>query len=334
MVFSLSVSLLNIAAAICLVLVFKVGIRGFFLATVAATGLGALWAFWELRTSLSLRRYNRRLLKEMLAFSLPLVPALLGAWAISQSSIYFLNFIRGEEEVGLFYIGNTIASMGGIFMAAFQQAWGPFAYSIEKEPNAKQFYGIAFFVYAFLGSALALLGSLFGRELLSLFTTRAYSGSSTTICFLIFSYIAAGFVTIASLGCNLSKDNRPVALGVVIGAAFSIALNLILDRSFGKDGSAAAILIAQLAYSGSVFIMAQRLMPIPYPFLAAYLVFFSFLGIGFLGSRLESIWLKLGMVAGIACLFFLFRRKIVGYVRSIDLPKARSRGVPMDGPNA
>lgn len=315
MVFTTVVSLLNIIAAISFVLIAKVGIVGFFIATLLATTVGAVWAWVELQHIISLDAFNLKLLKQMLKFSLPLIPTALGAWAISQSSIYILNFMRGGNEVGLFYIGNTIASLGGLFMAAFQQAWAPFAFSIEKQANAKNFYAVAFFLYVTIGGALAFLGSLFGKELLMILTTRSYSASATTISFLIFSYIAAGFISIASLGCNLAMDNRPVAVGVLLGALLSVSLNLLLDGRYGKNGAAIAILSAQVLSSSFVFYRAQRVHPIPYPFTISFTIFAILFISSLLGSLYTSMFGKLVFVVVLASLVFISKKKLLAYIK-------------------
>lgn len=314
MVFTTVVSFLNIIAAISFVLIAKVGIVGFFIATLLATIAGAVWAWLELRPMISFDAFDFKLLRQMLRFSFPLIPTALGAWAISQSSIYILNFKSGGSEVGLFYIGNTIASIGGLFMAAFQQAWAPFAYSIEKQANAKRFYAVAFFLYAAIGGTLAFLGSLFAKELLMLLTTNSYSASATTISFLIFSYIAAGFISIASLGCNLAMDNRPVAMGVLLGALLSVSLNLILDGRFGKNGAAIAILSAQILSSSFVFYRAQRVYPIPYPFTLSYSIFIFLFIISLMGSLYASMFVKLVLVVVLASTVFLSKKKLLDYL--------------------
>ena len=45
-------------------------------------------------------------------------------------------FTKNTVEVGLFGIGAMLASVLGMFTGAFQQAWGPFAFSLINNPDA------------------------------------------------------------------------------------------------------------------------------------------------------------------------------------------------------
>ena len=54
-----------------------------------------------------------------------------------------------------------LASFIGMFTSAFQQAWGPFAFSLINSPDAKKIYANIFLLFGYGMSVLASLLMLF-----------------------------------------------------------------------------------------------------------------------------------------------------------------------------
>ena len=202
----------------------------------------------------------------MLNFAAPLIPASLAYWIITLSGRYFVQFFSSTAEVGLYEVGNTVASAMVLITGAFQQAWGPFAMSIHKEPEARQVYANALSAYLWVTCLIGTVLSLFASDLLGIFATESYLAAANIVGILVFSYILVGVGYIAAIGPTIVKTTRPYGMGVFLASIVAIVLNLWLVPRLGKEGAALATLVSQAVIPLYVFTRSQKLYPIPYRF--------------------------------------------------------------------
>ncbi|HWN83193.1 MAG TPA: hypothetical protein VNM87_13930, partial [Candidatus Udaeobacter sp.] len=164
------------------------GLRGVFYARLFADALfaaiGLLWCWRDLT-----RPAAWPVLKGMLRFGAPLLPVGLAQFVLSYADRYTLNRFVSLDQVGPYSVGAKVASFMMLFVAAFQYAWGPFAISIFREPNARATYAKVFSLYVFVAGAIGLVLTGLAREFLTLITTGHY----------IHGYRMAGFLVFAAV---------------------------------------------------------------------------------------------------------------------------------------
>src|SRR4029079_14446392 len=80
------------------------------------------------------------LFREMNRFGMPLVPSALALWATNFSDRFFLVKLTDVAEVGLYSIGVQIASGLVLLLTAFRAGWPAFAYSLQRDEDAKATY--------------------------------------------------------------------------------------------------------------------------------------------------------------------------------------------------
>jgi O-antigen/teichoic acid export membrane protein len=217
-----------------------------------------------MRNAISLRAVSRHRLGEMLRFSLPLLPAAASVWLMNSASTYFLSAYCKRDEVGLYQVGSTIASILALFTMAFTQAWGSFALSMAEKPFAKQLYALVGELFTVLGLFGALMVSAFAPLLLALFTTHAYAASRNVVGILAMNAIILGVPQVISIGFALTKQNGPYAKAVGLGAAVTVPLFLLLIPRFGKEGAALAVLAGNGLVPVYILWVSQRIYPLPY----------------------------------------------------------------------
>jgi O-antigen/teichoic acid export membrane protein len=265
-IFTLTTTLINILSTVLFVIVFREGIKGVFKAQVVSMSAGTLIAASVLRDWINPLRLQWGRVRRMLKYSLPLVPGGLAVWVLSASDRYFVNYYTNTSEVGLYSIGGSLAAVVALGTSAFQTAWGPFALSIHKKPEAKQVYANALLAYTAICCFVCTAVGLFAPEAISLIATKKYVGASTVVGLLSVSYVVVGLRWIAAIGPSIVRDSRPVGIAAFMGAALNIAFNFMLVPSMGKLGSAIATLVSQVVVSAYLFYRAQQLYRIPFRF--------------------------------------------------------------------
>jgi O-antigen/teichoic acid export membrane protein len=320
-VFTVVIALLNIGLNVLFVVVLRLGLSGIFYAQLLSSAVAAIWTFALFRKQIDPRHFSWPRWREMAAFSLPLVPGSIAFWVINLSGAYFIQLMNSTREAGLFYIGANVAGVLAIFTAAFQMAWGPFAYSIYRRSDAKQVYAEVLLAFLSVTCLISLGLMLFAPELLMIVATQDYEGAAWVAGLLAYNHVLIGVGYIASIGTGIAKNNRAYGAAMVVSAGLLIALNLVLVPRFGKEGAAVSILLAQGTVPLAIFIRAQKLYPIPYKFGKAIIIFVASLVFGFFGKAIvdsispapaASIGIKLSFLLISGALIFLIVRKEIG----------------------
>jgi O-antigen/teichoic acid export membrane protein len=264
MIFFTASSLITIGLVVWFVLVLHRGVAGLFWGRTLAATLASVVAVVWLRGWIKPVDISKPLLREMLIYGLPLVPAAMAAWVTASADRFILKGFVPASEIGIYSIGVSVASAIALVTSGFTLAWGPFAFSIMNKPGADRVYAKVWSLYSLLGCLLATMLSLFTPLVLRLFTTPEYYSAASTVPWLSFGYVAMGATYIVALGCSIVKKSQPIAVSIFIGAGVNTLLNFLLIPRLGKDGAAVATGIAYSAVVVYLYVISQRNYPIPY----------------------------------------------------------------------
>jgi O-antigen/teichoic acid export membrane protein len=230
------------------------------------TGTLAVYAVLVLyrREQLGLE-FDRKLLRRMNKFGLPLVPSALFLWVTNFSDRIFLVKLADVHEVGLYSVGVRIASALVLLLTAFRLAWPAFAYSIDDDAAARRTYAYVLtylvVVTTWVATGLALLSPWIVRWITS---KPDYESASRVVGPLAFSTVAfAGYMVVA---IGVGRSRRTQFNWVVTGAAaiVNIALNLILIPPYGMMGAAIATIAAYTTMFVGMAWWSQRIYPVAY----------------------------------------------------------------------
>lgn len=265
-VFSVSQALLTIGLSVWFVIILHWHITGVFAALAISSAIFSLVALQQMHGWLNVKYFSKERLKPMLKYALPFIPAAIAYWLLNSTDSYFLAFFKDKAEVGLFGIGASVASGIVLFTGAFQQAWGPFAFSIMNDDNAKQVYAHVFLLYGYIMGFLAASLMLFAPEVLMVLTAPAYHDAAWVAGILGYNLVIIGFTYIAVIGTSIAKSTAPYGIAMLFATILTIILDIILIPKFGKEGSAIATVAAQLIVPAYLFYKGQKIYPIPYKY--------------------------------------------------------------------
>ncbi len=298
MLFSVATSLSSILLNILFVATLHLGLTGIYIAQLLTAIVGMLIASVVLKDWVSPAKFRWVHLKKMLKFSYPMIPAAVFYWILNMSDRYFIQFFSSTSEVGLYQVGWSISFIVALITGAFQLAWGPFALSIHKQPEAKVVYSRVLLFYLWISCLISTALGIFAPELLRFLSTKDYTDASSVVGPLAFSHVFAGLTYIAVIGSTIVKTTAPYGIAVSISSGLTVVLYFFLVPQFGKEGAAFANLIGQAFIPAYVFYRSQKLYPIPYPFAPAFGILVLSLILMFLGQHIlsESIFARIAIV--------------------------------------
>jgi O-antigen/teichoic acid export membrane protein len=210
---------------------------------------------------------ERRLLRRMNRFGLPLVPVGLLLALLYFSDRFFLVQLAGTDEAGRYAVAARIASGLMLLFIGFRMAWPAFAYSIRDDDDARRTYGfvLTYVVYVIAWGAVML--SALSDWLVEVLASPQFSGAEDAIPFLALGTTAWAAYTVVSIALSRTghtKANWPVVLAAL---AVDVALNLALVPRYGLVGSAIANVCAYWAMFGLMVAVAQPIYRVPYQWL-------------------------------------------------------------------
>jgi O-antigen/teichoic acid export membrane protein len=113
-------------------------------------------------------------------------------------------------------------------------------------------------------SAVLMIISLFGREILTILATTQFSSGYMVVPLLIGSAILATIANYFSCGIELRKKTIMKTYMNLAGFILNIILNIIFIRQFGLLGAALATFTSLLMMAVAGMTISQRLFYVPY----------------------------------------------------------------------
>ncbi|MEK7142620.1 MAG: flippase [Patescibacteria group bacterium] len=252
-------AILTVGLMILFVAYFRLSLTGYFLGGLLGAGASLILAISLIRNNLSLTLSWRRL-KEMIVYGSMIVPASVAFFVFDLSDRFFLNHYRDLTELGLYSIGINIASLILFFSVAIGQAWSPFILKIyfqskkifhEFVPRTFTYYLIFFFV-------LAVGLTLFGEEILRIFTTEKFYPAARVIGPLALAMVFSASLQVTAMGISISRKTKYFALFSGLAAGLNIILNFFLIPRYGMVGAGFATAFSYLFLTIVYFFQSQR----------------------------------------------------------------------------
>lgn len=254
---------LTIPVTVWLVVVERLGADAILLGTFGTGAVVLVWRLWQERRRLSLVP-DRPLLRRMLRFGFPTMPA--------ELSLYSLNFIdrivlvrfAGLAEAGLYALAIKFANAMQVLSRGFQLAFPPLAYSIVDDEEARRAYALILTwfvaVLAFAVTGLWLLAPWLVRAL----STPEYFRAHEAVGLLAtgIALYAVYLVLLIILGRTRRTElNFPATAA---GTVANVGLNIALVPPLGIVGAGLALIASYVVVLVLMYAFTQRLFPVAY----------------------------------------------------------------------
>lgn len=229
--------------------VFEWGIIGYVLSVALADGLTASLIFIKEKLWREIiRKPSRDTLKQMLRFSIPMIPATVFWWVTSVSDRYMVTWIISEEANGIYAVANKLPTFLTLLSTVFMQAW-QFSAISESENDRKEhieFYGK---VWSSFQSVMFLAGSAITAlaiPMIKILTTEDYYSAWEFVPMLALAMVFSSFANFMGSVYVVEKRSKNSFLTTMVGAALNVVLNLILIPKIGSQGAAIATFASYL----------------------------------------------------------------------------------------
>lgn len=214
-------------------------------------------------------RANFRLLKKMLFYAFPILISGL-AYTINETfDKILLDFLLPESiaktEIGMYSACYKLAVFMTLFSVAYKLAVEPFFFSEAEKQNPKKNYALVLESYVIIGSSILVL-VVVSLDLLKVvfIGDQEYWKAMKIVPIILLANFCLGIYQNLSVWYKVTDRTRFGAYISIVGALFTLIINIILIPIYGYLGSAFATLVAYLTMSVLSYFMGQKYYPIPY----------------------------------------------------------------------
>lgn len=227
---------------IMFLVVFKLGVVGYVLATICSDLCSSIFLFLRGRLFryVKFKAIRRSTVMAMLRYSLPLIPSFVSWWMTNTADRYVVNYYDGAAMNGLFAMSYKLPTVISVLSTIFIEAWQMSAIKEGESKDRGAFFTRVFSVYSsFLfaaGSGLIMLA----QPIIRLWMDEKFYEAWRYIPFLIIATIFSSFVTFMGSIYMVEKKNIMSLVTAVLGAVLNVGLNFWWVPIYGPNGAAFA----------------------------------------------------------------------------------------------
>ncbi|MBQ7335349.1 MAG: oligosaccharide flippase family protein [Clostridia bacterium] len=238
-------TVLTVLCNVLFLFCFDLGVTGYVLSVVVGNVLTSLFMLWraKLWRVFHISKVSRRIMWEILRFSLPMIPTTV-CWLITDlSDRSMVTYFCGESVNGLYSAAYKIPTIVTLISGIFLQAWqfSAVAESSEEEECGRFYSRVfdGFLSVIMIGSAgLILLSRFLTDLLLNSAYFEAWRYMPTLLCAAALEAIVSFLATVYLV----RKKSGHSFVTALVGALSNIILNLLLIPLMGALGAAVATL--------------------------------------------------------------------------------------------
>ena len=181
--------------------------------------------------------------REMLAYSIPMIPTTVFWWITSVSDRYMVTAYLGVDANGIYAVSYKMPTILSLVSSIFMEAW---QFSAVSEAQGSRREHIRFFskVWCSFQSVMFLAGACiiaFAVPEIRVLTTEQYYGAWLYVPVLGMAMVFSAFVSYLGSVYMVEKCSKRTFVTSMIGALLNIALNfLLIPSKLGVQGAAIA----------------------------------------------------------------------------------------------
>lgn len=242
---SLSFVIAGAGFGIYFVVVRRMGPRGVLLATASNAALHAVVLSFFIRSLLRLR-FEFKILRSALSYSLPLIPHAMGLVLFSYTDKYILSFYVPLSAIGIYDLAVRLTTAMKMFVASYHAAMNPdFVRSslIDRTDTIERYTGIIT-RWAALLAGVFLGVSLFAESIIRLLSPPAYHSAYRLVPILAAGIVFYGLHGFPIAALMVEKRTRVFPVITLGAGLLNVGLNLWLIPIYGVPAAAWTTLIS------------------------------------------------------------------------------------------
>jgi len=291
-------------------------LEGVLYANILALLASIIFIYFFIKRYLTLS-FNISLLKKVLQYGLPLMPAGIMLWGSTQLDRYFILYFQDKYSLGIYAFALAVVMIPLFLKTAIKSAIDPFIMKAfhGRSPKTKSYITGYFSLSLFVFSSLFIFLSIFSKDIVFLIGGSKYLEAVPYIPWLLLIACLTTVNQYFIYGLNFKKSNSYIFKGLIFMLIINVTLIFVFIQSFSIFGVIFANLLANIFYTVYLYINSNKLYPLHHDVLSNALIIVSALVV----VILDVIYFQEGYLYKILSIFIfiIFNKRI--YVTLKDL---------------
>lgn len=243
----------------------KMGIAGYMLSLIVASLISIVFVLLVghgLR-DLRISPFDKKLLKDMVAYSAPMVFNALSWWITNSSDKYMLEYFWSSSEVGIYSAAAKIPALITTVNALFSQAWTLSSVKEYEHSKDKSFFKNIFSMYSFVMFLATAAILLIVKPFMNIYVGSDFNTSWYYVPALLIASLYGCFSNYFGSIYIAAKQNIKCTLSTIICGIVNIVLNFALIPKYGIWGATIATAISFIIVGVYRMVDCQRLFYFP-----------------------------------------------------------------------
>jgi len=189
-------------------------------------------------------RADINVLKQMLIFSVPLVPTTISWWIVNFCDRYIILLKLGQEYNGIYALACRFPIILNTIANVFYMAWQESAIKLYKSSDRDQFYSKVFDRFYILLTSCCAMSIPAIKLIIILFVDKRYATSWMYVGPLMMGSVFMALSSFLGVGYLISNDTIRSTGTSVVAAITNVLINVLLVERIGLQAAAISTLIA------------------------------------------------------------------------------------------
>lgn len=232
-------TLVTVISNVILLVLLHTGISGYLTSLIVAQVVGIVFLGYRLRIwrYLRVRNISLPLLKDMLAYSIPLIPNMISWWLSSSANKFIIAFFLGATANGIFAVANKIPSLISVLYTIFTQAWQISAVEEYDSVDGGPFFSRVFSAtISFLFVGVALL-TLVAKPIVMILAPSSYIEAWKIVPWLAIAVLYSSTASFLGTIFTASMKTTQIFTTTMVGAVVNVIVSLVLVPWIGLPGA-------------------------------------------------------------------------------------------------
>lgn len=250
--------------------------------------------------------FSFEMIRHVLKFSIPLIPASVGMFVLHFSDRYFVKHFCSLSDVGIYSLGYKFGFiLSGMVIQPFNLVWQTYMYEIARKPDRGEIYGrvLTYLTFALILFALVVCVPI--EEVIRIIAPPQFYRASGVVPVVTFAYVLNGINLVFQTGLLISGKTPWIGSITFFSAIINLIANYFLVSALGITGAAISTLITFFLMTAGISYISLRVCPIKVEYLRIAKIFFAAVIVFFVSRILEIQGLLIALIIR-SCLILAF----------------------------
>ena len=305
--YSISTILMSLATLISnfvLIIVFKFNASSILISSTIANVIGIIYISIVLRLHqfIDVKLINKKKIKDLLFYSLPMIPNQLSWWIVNISDRTIITHFINTAANAVYTVSCKFSNIVNTVFAIFSTSWQETASLHINDKNSEEFLSDMMNSIFILFASFSIIMMVMIPFVFDLMVGESYRVGFNYIPILLLGNIFNILVSLLGGIYIALKMVKQVANTTIISAILNILINLLLIKKFGLYAASVSTLIAYLIMAIYRYIDIKKYLKIKLNFKKILVFFIAF----FISSFLYFVYMLTFLIYCLLLLFVLY----------------------------